>query len=243
MGWAYLPHMVRAGAGSSAYGSDLGLTWHENVSFPGLISKGFGYLEKPDPDPSTSLYPKGYYVLPLPGWRRTATALGLMVQVVGLGWAAWMLRRRDGWSRASQTLWDFAFIGALMLVLAPQASQDYMVLAIGAFSFGLVACAVLPARDTWTSFALALLLVANLAPRGLFSRAVLIDPLMRITGYGHLTRAEAYQYFGFPLLGLLFLVRMLVRVRDIDGAPLSTGTVSFPVISGRSQTTGCRLAP
>ena len=219
MGWAYLPHMVRAGGSASGYGNALGFTWHENVSFPGLTSKAFGRLEKPDPDPSLSPYPRGYYVLPLPGWQRTATALGMMVQVVGLGWVAWMLRRRDGWSQASQTLWDFAFIGAMMLVLAPQASHDYMVLTLAAFSFSLTACASLRARHIWTSFVLALLLVANIAPRGLFSRALLIDPLMRFTGYTHLTRAEAYQYFGLPLLGLLFLVQTLVRIRDLDGRP------------------------
>jgi hypothetical protein len=216
MGWAYLPHMVRAGAGSSGFGNGLGMTWHENVTFPGLVSKAFGYLEKPDPDPSTSLYPRGYYVLPLPGWQKTASVLATVLQMVGLGWSTWMLRRRRGWSPADQTLWDFAFIGAMMLVLAPQGSQDYMVLTLAGFSLSLAACESLNTRDLRASFVVALLLVANVAPRGLFSRAVLIDPLMRITGYTHFTRAEAYQYFGFPLLGLLLLVYTLVRVRDID---------------------------
>lgn len=228
MGWAYLPHMVRAGAGSSGYGNGLGMTWHENVSFRGLTAKAFGRLEKPDPDPSMSPYPRGYYVLGLPGWQTTATALGIGVQVVGFGWVAWMLRRREGWSRASQTLWDFAFIGAMMLVLAPQGSQDYMVLTLAAFSFSLTACASMRVRKMWVSFTLALLLVANIAPRGLFSRALLIDPIMRITGYTHLTRAEAYQYFGFPLLGLLLLVSTLVRIREVDG-PSSDSAPVAPV--------------
>ena len=43
-------------------------------------------------------------------------------------------------------------------------------------------------------------------PRGLFGRLVFADTAARSAGYGHLTVAEAYQYFGFPLLGLILLL-------------------------------------
>jgi hypothetical protein len=35
-----------------------------------------------------------------------------------------------------------------------------------------------------------------------------------VTGFDHLTLAEAYQYFGFPLLGLLILLRVWTRLAD-----------------------------
>jgi hypothetical protein len=91
-----------------------------------------------------------------------------------------------------------------------------MVLALGAFSFVLVACMKTGDRVNWTTFVLATLLVGNIAPRGAFSRAVLIDPIIRWTGYDHLTRAEAFQYFGFPLLGLLLLALALTRMSAGD---------------------------
>ena len=59
------------------------------------------------------------------------------------------------------------------------------------------------------------LLVGNVLPRGLFSQLVLIDPMIQWAGYQHLTRAEAYQYFGFPLLGLLVLVWAWTRVSEM----------------------------
>jgi hypothetical protein len=61
----------------------------------------------------------------------------------------------------------------MMLVLAPQISQDYMVLRLGAFSFVLAACMLYGTRVSWIEFAIAVLLVGNVVPRGIFSRVVL----------------------------------------------------------------------
>ena len=44
-----------------------------------------------------------------------------------------------------------------------------------------------------------------------------LDPLMTLTGYHHLTRSEAYQYFGFPLLGLLILTHAWLRLSSAEG--------------------------
>ena len=116
----------------------------------------------------------------------------------------------------------------MMLVLAPQISQDYMVLALVAFSFVLAGCMLYGTRAAWIEFAIAVLLVGNVVPRGVFSRLVLIDPLMAFTGYEHLTRSEAYQYFGFPLLGLLVLAR------DLDAPVGRRPRRPRPAVSRRS---------
>jgi hypothetical protein len=58
----------------------------------------------------------------------------------------------------------------------------------------------------WVGFAIAVLLVGNVLPRGVFGRLVLADRLAPLIGGGHLVVAEAYQYFGFPLLGLFVLL-------------------------------------
>ena len=213
MGWGYFPNMLRASAGATGYGNAIGMTWHENVSLRGLIMKAFGFLEHPDLRIPNLLYTRGYYVVVLPGFQSIANVLGMVAQGTGLLWGTWTLVRGQGtFPEPFHTLWDWSFVAAMMLVLAPQASQDYMVLALGAFSFVLVACMTTGDRVNWTTFVLATLLVGNIAPRGAFSRAVLIDPIIRWTGYDHLTRAEAFQYFGFPLLGLLFLVLTLTRM-------------------------------
>ena len=106
----------------------------------------------------------------------------------------------------------------MMLVLAPQISQDYMVLTLVAFSFVLAGCIAMPSRRAWIEFAIALLLVGNVLPRGVFSRLVLIDPMMSFSGYTHLTRSEAYQYFCFPLLGLLVLTLAWICLAAADDA-------------------------
>ena len=220
MGWGYLPMVIGAAVGGDAYGNPQGLTWHENVSLRGVVLKAFGYLEQPDPNAVSPLYSKGYYVWVEPGLRATARRAGLLVEIIGGVWVAWTLWRRRHLPDPSRTFWDWALVGLMMLVLAPQISQDYMVLTLGAFSYVLAGCMVHRRRAAWIEFAIAVLLVGNILPRGLFSRLVLIDPLMTLTGYTHLARHEAYQYFGFPLLGLLVLLKCWARLSaDAPAAP------------------------
>ena len=218
MGWGYLPAILQAAAGGDGYGNALGMTWHENVSLRGVVLKAFGRLEKPDFTIVNPEYSRGFYVLVDPALRPVARAVGLAAEVVGMAWVAWILFRRRHLPEPSRACWDMALIALMMLVLAPQASHDYMVLTLPAFSFVLAACRLYGSRAAWIEFAIAVLLVANIVPRGLFSRAVMIDPIMRLTGYEHLTRAEAYQYFGFPLLGLLVLARAWSRLSAEDVA-------------------------
>jgi hypothetical protein len=218
MGWGYLPNLLRAGAGQSGFGNVFGMTWHENVSLRGMVSKAFGYLEPPFPP--SPLYQRGYYVVVPPNLQRIASIVGVLSQALALLWCIRVLLRRTAESDAARLCWNWAFVAATMLIVAPQASHDYMVLTLGAFSFALAVCAAV-SRPPWIAFAAAVLLVANIAPRALFARLVLIDWLVRTSGYVHLTRAEAYQYFGFPLLGLGFLVLALLHLRE---APVSAPT-------------------
>ena len=218
MGWGYLPAIVQAAIGGDGYGNALGMTWHENVSLRGVTLKAFGYLEQPDYTLISPVYARGFYVRVLPGMQQTARLLALAVELVGAAWVAVTLWRRRSLPEPSRTYWDWALIGLMMLMLAPQISHDYMVLTLGAFSFVLAACMLYGSRAAWIEFSIAVLLVANILPRGVFSRLLFIDPLMAVTGYGHLTRSEAYQYFGFPLLGLLILARAWMRLSRADAS-------------------------
>jgi hypothetical protein len=225
MGWGYLPMIVNAALGGETYGNPG--TWHENVSLRGMALKAFGYLE----DPGTAIdqkYQLGYYVRLLPGTQALARGVALAVMAIGAWWVAWTLLRTSRRPEPSRTYWDWALMGVMMLVLAPQISQDYMVLALIAFSFVLAGCMLYGTRAAWIEFAIAVLLVGNLIPRGAFSRLVLIDPLMRFTDYEHLMRSEAYQYFGFPLLGLLILMRAWIRLSDEPVATPPAAAVRAP---------------
>ena len=219
MGWGYLPAIVNAAFGGDGYGNVLGMTWHENVSLRGVVLKAFGYL-----DQRARSVDLAFYVTLLPGMQQTARTVALLVWVIGVFWTGVTLLRRSRRPEPSRTYWDWALIGLMMLVLAPQISQDYMVLALGAFSFVLAACMLYGTRVAWIEFAIAVLLVGNVVPRGVFSRFVLIDPVIAVTGYTHLTRSEAYQYFGLPLIGLLVLARTWMRLSEAGEAPAPTAT-------------------
>lgn len=211
LGWGYLPMIVNAAVGGAGYGNGIGLIWHENVSIRGLAFKAFGYLEKPGSS-IASPYQLGYYLV-VPGnlWP-LATFTAWVAQAIATGWLVWQLFTRRWVNDVDRMYWEWALIAVMMLALAPQISQDYMVLALGAFSYVLVACMVRADAWLWVQFGAAVLLVANVVPRGLFARLMLIDRTTRAAGYDHLTLAEAYQFFGFPLLGLLILLHVWSRV-------------------------------
>ena len=212
MGFGYFGSLVRAAGGGEGFGNPRGMIWHENVSLRGLVTKSFGYLEKPGTKTRPEGYTEGYHVV-IPSDRLPyARALGTTVQALGALWVAWTLWRRRRNQDPSRTYWDWSLVGIMMLVLAPQISQDYMILALVAFSFVLAGCLFEGDRFTWGNFLIAVLLVGNVFPRGVFSQLLQIDHLMRWSGYEHLARAEAYQYYGFPLLGLLLLTRAWQRL-------------------------------
>ena len=224
MGWGYAGMLVRAAAGGSDYGWVGPITWHENISLRGLGMKAFGYLEDPSVPIPDSPYQRGYFAVVPPPLQPWAIGIGRLVQGAGMAWVAWMLYRRGRVAEPGRTFWDWALIAAMLLPLAPQASQDYMVLMLGAFSAVLVGCFVYGGRTHWAVFLAATLLVANIVPRGLFSRLMLVEPMMAWAGHEHLTPAEAYQYFGFPLLGALLLVWVWLRLTRIDDRHAAVGS-------------------
>lgn len=216
MGWGYLPALLNAASAGDSFGNAHGMMWHENVSLRGVVIKAFGYLTFPDK--VGLLESKGFFVRVWPGLEQTARVVALLVELAGASWAAWSLWRRTFVREPGRGFWDWALVGIMMLALAPQISQDYMVLTLVAFSFVMAGCLAMPSRRAWIEFAAAVLLVGNILPRGVFSRLVLIDPMMSFTGYTHLMRSEAYQYFCFPLLGLLVLALAWARLSASDDA-------------------------
>ncbi len=219
MGWGYLPMLVNAGTGGDGFGNTLGFTWHENVSLRGVVLKAFGYLTMPDYRVANVMN-RGFFVRAWPGVEGTARLVAAAVEGVAVLWLGWSLWRRTFVKEPGRRFWDWALVGIMMLVLAPQISQDYMVLTLVGFSYVLAGCLAMGNRRAWVEFAVAVLLVGNILPRGLFARLVLIDPLITYSGFTHLTRSEAYQYFCFPLVGLLVLVRVWMRVAEADDAGL-----------------------
>jgi hypothetical protein len=208
MGFGYGPMIVRAALGGEDFGWRQGV-WHENISIRGMAAKAFGYLEEPG---RAAAYQLGYFVVVPPHLRAFARATGLIVEIAAVIWLGWQLLRNRSMKPFDRTFWEWALIAIMMLVLAPQISQDYMALTLGAFSYVLVGCMLRGSRRLWVEFAVAMLLVGNVLPRGLFARLIGINPWLRHTGFDHLVPAEGYQYFGFPLLGLLILLHVWHRV-------------------------------
>ncbi len=211
MGWGYLPMIVGAAAGGEGYGNAAGMIWHENVSIRGAAVKLFGYLETPDPFAMKG-YQVGYYVVVPEHLRATATAVAWSAQAVAIGWLMLRLIRPMQTIRTTLLYWEWALVAIMMLMLAPQISQDYMILTLGAFSFVMAGCFAHRRASWWIAFAIAVLLVGNVVPRGLFGRLVAADRLAALDGGSHLLVSEAYQYVGFPLLGLIVVLAVWTRV-------------------------------
>lgn len=221
MGFGYAPMLARAAVGNEGYG--FGRVWHENVSIRGVALKAFGYLEEPGQRPDAT-YQLGYFVVVPDDLIPFARAAALIAEAVAAGWLLWQLFRNRSMRALDRLYWEWALVAIMMLVLAPQISQDYMVLTLGAFSYVLAGCLVRRDRWLWTQFVVAVLLVGNVLPRGLFARLIGVGVAQSeaVTGFDHLTPAEAYQYFGFPLLGLLILLRVWSRLVDEDRRRLAT---------------------
>ena len=215
LGFGYFGTLAGAAGSGEGYGNSKNMIWHENVSLRGVVTKGFGYLDKPGTHSRPMGYNEGYHLVIPASRQAAATAVATTAQVLGLAWFAWMLWRRRHEPHPNATYWDWTFVGIMMLVMAPQISQDYMVLTLVAFSFVLVACLFEGDRFAWINFGLAVLLVGNVIPRSAFSRLMLVDYAQRWSGYEHLMAAEAYQFYGFPLLGLLLLTRAWWRLANL----------------------------
>jgi len=210
MGATYLPRVVSGAAGNS-----YGLDWHENISLKAALARVFGHLPLPTHDAART---SGYFIV-LTGWRRTAaTVLGdvaVLAVMAALTWA-WM---RSGRTRSrSRTLWEWSVLAVVVLIVSPNTIFEYATLALGAVSYALVAIVINRRWDKGAvvPFLTSLLLLGGIVPRQWLNRLTMIDLLTRWTGQVHLSPSEAYQYYGFPLVGLSLLVVAIWRLQPAD---------------------------
>jgi Glycosyltransferase family 87 len=205
MGLRYLPRVVAGAAGSS-----YGLTWHENISLKATLAKMFGQL------------PSGYLVV-LTGWRRTAvTVLGDAAVAVGFAALTWTWLRAATARSRQRTLWEWSTLAVIILIFSPNTTFEYITIALGAVSYAFVRIVLNEDHErrpfaTRLSFLLSLFLIGGLVPRQWLNRLAMIDRMRPWTGTMHLSASEAYQYYGFPLVGLVLLTFTLWRLKP-DGA-------------------------
>jgi hypothetical protein len=208
MGVAYLPHLAR-----SAVGNSYGLTWHENVSLKGAAAKAFGHLELPNSP----------YLLVLDDSQlRGATITGDIAVVVTLVLLTLTWLRRTT-RNASTIAWEWSLVSVVMLIVSPNTTLEYATLALGAISYAIVRLRggepyAEPHAATWVLLAASMLLLGVLLPRQVLNAVTFVGALRRWSGYMHLTLSEAYQYFCFPLIGLILLAFGLWRLRPLAGA-------------------------
>lgn len=210
MGLQYLPRIL-AGASGDSYG----LNWHENVSLKAAFAKLFGDLPQPTHDAALT---SGYWVA-LAGWRRTAAiALGDASVLTGGALLTWSWMRRPAVRSRERTLQEWSMLAVALLILSPNTIFEYATLALGAISYAFVRLA--ERRDTsgWLSLAASLLFLGGVVPRGVLNRLTLVDTLNTWTGHGHLTASEGYQYYCFPLVGLVLLAFAIGRQQSAVNA-------------------------
>lgn len=218
LGIRYLPRVAR-----SATGTSFALGWHENISLKGMIAKSVGTLTpgsvtidgvEPSYGSEMGAGQAGYTVVLTRPQSTFVRLAGLAAQAAALAWLAWICTRPAP-ADANRIAWEWSLVAIVMLLVSPQTAFEYCLLAIGAFSYALVRLiADLPRRAApWITFAAATLLVANVLPRQIVNRLVLVDALREWSGYVHFTPSEAYQFFGFPFAGLLLALAALWQVR------------------------------
>lgn len=206
VGLFYLPRMLLSSTSTQTS------LWHENISIKGMMAKVFGHLEgKLDPQyAGLAMGGSGHAVVIEPEQLAIAQALSLVLQLAGVAWLTWMIikRRRASPNTVDTLAWDWSLFAVIMLIVSPSTAFEYTTLALGAFSYVLVRLVANDANRrmvTWLSFAGAVFLIANIIPRTAVARLLLIEQINRITMYGQLSPVEGFQYYGFPLLGLVLL--------------------------------------
>jgi hypothetical protein len=206
MGLWYLPHLAKSAAGNS-----YGLTWHENLSLKAAIAKLFGHLG----DYSAGHSP---YTLDLtPSGLKAATLLGDAAVLGSMALLTWTWLR--GATRSTETIvWEWSLVSVVMLIVSPNTTFEYATLALGAISYAIVHFAGSDSNAnarawTWVYLGSAMFFLGVLLPRQVLNRLTFVNVLSRYSGYDYLTPSEAYQFYCFPLLGLLLLTVALWRLR------------------------------
>lgn len=207
MGLRYLPNRASATVGPS---TTWALDWHENVSLKGVVVKLFGRLD--------TAYQGGYFVA-LGERRPLAIMSATLAQLLGGLWLTWTIIRTRGALSAEQTVWEWSLVTLAMLILSPQTAFEYTTLSLGALSYAFVRLVAAPKPVAVLLFGVGALLLGTIVPRSVLNQLTGINAINNWTGYTHLTPSEAYQYYGFPLLGLLLLVATLWQLRPAIVAP------------------------
>ena len=213
MGIRYLPDRFSTTMGSSTWA----LGWHENISLKGMIVKAVGHMAPPDPRSGEG----GYDVLLTDRQKTVAVALGNLAQILGLVWLAWAILRPASPSTPPRTLWEWSLLTAVMLILSPTTAFEWSLLELGVISYAfvrLVEGGGTPVAAVM-SFSAAALFLGTILPRQLLNQLTFVERINRWTGYTHLTPSEAYQYYGFPLLGLVLLTSTVWQLRPTLGVP------------------------
>jgi hypothetical protein len=200
MGLAYLPHHT-----GSSLGFSYGLNWHENVSLKAAIAKAFGHLD-----------PEGSRYVDFTRPQLTAAILvGDFSLVSGVALLARALLAQVAPRSPRTVLWEWSLVACAILILSPNTTIEYAVLALGAASYALVRLltAASPSRATWACFAGAMFLLGGILPRSLLTAMTLSSAIGRWRGYTALTPTETYQYVCFPLAGLALLTFAVWRLK------------------------------
>lgn len=230
MGFGY-PWLIAKAAVTTAPDAAVGL--HTNLAMKNLVIKAFGRLEVPTADQLKEGV--GASVTIDRESLRLANMLGLALHAIGLAVVIAVIARRRTFARgtADDVVWHWAFLSTMMIVIAPAATYEYMVLCVFGFSFSLVwllsSQPASPKVVTGTAneggpaslrglpavlIAVSTLLVANILPRTMLNELLPLNLLRQWSGYTHLTLSEIYQYFGIPLFGLIMLAVALLLIRQ-----------------------------
>lgn len=204
MGYGYPGLVLR-----NMFGVTHGLTAHENVSIKGMIVKLFAGFKMGGPD--------GYHLVIDEHALMTANAVAQMAQLAGIAWTVWVLTRKAPASRSGGIVWEWSLLSVMTMLLAPSIAFEYMLLSLLAFSVVLASFVVDPElprrRLALGCFGVAVLLIANLVPRRIINQLLPVAAISRLMGTSHFTLSEAYQYYGFPLLGMCSLLATLWVIR------------------------------
>jgi hypothetical protein len=220
MGLEYLPRLVRASIGNSYL-----IDWHENLSLKAALVKLFGHVDNPRLMPADAYYGQAGYFVALSAARRSiAVRIGDVIAVMGFAWLtrAWIQGRQK--RTAELIAWEWSVLLAVMLILSPHTAFEYITLALGAVSYAVVRLGttnwrVSPGWGIPLTLGMSFFLLGVFLPRSVQNKLALVDVINRWTGYTHFTPSEAYQYYCFPLAGLIVLAVGLWRLGPGDRLP------------------------
>jgi hypothetical protein len=212
MGSRYMPRLARSVIGSSSYG----LMWHENLSLKGAAAKLFGRLI-PGPSP---------YMLTMTTSEQQAASIVGDIAVFGTMALLTAVLLRSRVHSVSARIWEWSLVSVVMLIVSPNTTFEYATLVLGAISYAIVRLRGIepylePHRRTWIYLGASMFFLGVLLPRQVLNTLTFVEALSRRSGYTHLTPSEAYQYYCFPLLGLILLTAALWRLRPVAPARAS----------------------